>query len=205
MIQIGVIIVLTVFVLKGLFSFRLEKDNYSKSTEELRTEFHKNDLLLLFLFLLLLPSFTIGLTVLYNWLSDWSISTDKSIVHIIKPNIGSWIFMAMMSSLGYAVFAEFYLKNNRRGFYYGPSIFLYNKSVELSSTNEIAKFRTLYPNLRAGYVWYPFKNINLYLNPWFNIGSEINIDNNNSLNGIDYEPSKFYYIVALHIGYSFNW
>ncbi len=105
----------------------------------------------------------------------------------------------------YAVFAEFYLKNNRRGFYYGPSIFLYNKSVELSSTNEIAKFRTLYPNLRAGYVWYPFKNINLYLNPWFNIGSEINIDNNNSLNGIDYEPSKFYYIVALHIGYSFNW
>ncbi len=105
----------------------------------------------------------------------------------------------------YAVFAEFYLKNNRRGFYYGPSMFLYNKSVELSSTNEITKFRTLYPNLRAGYVWYPFKNINLYLNPWFNIGSEINIDNNNSLNGIDYKPSKFYYIVALHIGYSFNW
>jgi hypothetical protein len=105
----------------------------------------------------------------------------------------------------YAVFAEFYLKNKRRGFYYGPSIFLYDKSVELSSINERTRFRTLYPNLRAGYVWYPFKKVDLYLNPWFNIGSEINIDNKNSLNGIDYQRSKFNYILALHIGYSFNW
>jgi len=105
----------------------------------------------------------------------------------------------------YALFVEFYLKKNRRGFYYGPSIFLYNKSAELSSVNETTKFRTLYPNLRAGYVWYPFKNIDLYLNPWLNIGSEINIDNNNSLKGIEYKPSKFYYIVALHIGYSIDW
>lgn len=105
----------------------------------------------------------------------------------------------------YAVFAEFYLKNNRQGFYYGPSIFLYNKSVEQNSTHESAKFSTLYPNVRAGYVWYPFNNINLYLNPWLNIGSEINLDNDNSLNGIEYESSKFYYIVALHVGYSFNW
>ncbi len=107
MIQIGIIIVLTVFVLKGLFSFRLEKDDYSKSTDELRTEFQRKDFLLLFLFFILLPSFTVGLTILFDWLSDWSTSNDKSILHIIKPNIGTWIVMAMMSSLGYAVCSIF--------------------------------------------------------------------------------------------------
>lgn len=107
MIQIGVIIVLTVFVLKGLFSFKLEKDNYSKSIDELRTEFQRKDFILLFLFLLLLPLFTVGLTVLFDWLSDWSISNDKSVIHIIKPNMGTWIVMAMMSSLGYAAFSIF--------------------------------------------------------------------------------------------------
>lgn len=107
MIQIGIIVLLTVFVLKGLFSFRLEKDDCSKSTDELRTEFQRKDFLLLFLFFVLLPSFTVGLTILFDWLSDWSISNDKSIIHIIKPNMGTWIVMAMMSSLGYAVYAIF--------------------------------------------------------------------------------------------------
>ena len=107
MIQIGIVILLTVFVLKGLFSFRLEKDDYSKSTDELRTEFQRKDILLLFLFFVLLPSFTVGLTILFDWLSDWSTSNDKSIIHIIKPNMGTWIVMAMMSSLGYAVYAIF--------------------------------------------------------------------------------------------------
>lgn len=105
----------------------------------------------------------------------------------------------------YAVFAEFYTNSNRRGFYYGPSVFLYNKSVELTSANQRASFSTLYPNIRAGYVWYPFKAVDLYVNPWLNVGSEINIDNKNSLNGIDFEPSKFYFILAVHIGYSINW
>lgn len=104
----------------------------------------------------------------------------------------------------YAVFAEFYLNNKRRGFYYGPSVFLYNKSVELASTNQEAKFKTIYPNIRAGYIWYPFKAVDLYLNPWLNIGSEINLDNNNHINEIEFEASSLHYIVALHIGYTFK-
>ncbi|MGC9352948.1 MAG: hypothetical protein ACP5D9_03860 [Mariniphaga sp.] len=107
--------------------------------------------------------------------------------------------------VSYAFFTEFFMKNNKRGFYFGPSVFLYNKSVVLSSVNERIEFTTLYPNIRAGYKWYPFKKIDLYLNPWFNIGSEINIDNNNKLQRIVFEPSKFYYIAAIHLGYSINW
>lgn len=105
----------------------------------------------------------------------------------------------------YAIFADFFLENDKRGFYFGPSIFLYNKSVELSSVNERTKFFTLYPNIRAGYVWYPFKNLNLYLNPWLNFGTEINLDNKNELNGTTFIPNKFYYIAAVHMGYSLSW
>jgi len=104
----------------------------------------------------------------------------------------------------FAIFGEFYINANRRGFYYGPSLFLYNKSVTLEPVNQRTNFSTLYPNVRAGYIWYPFKTIDLYVNPWINAGSEINIDNNNSLNGQDFEPNRFNFILALHIGYSFN-
>jgi len=105
----------------------------------------------------------------------------------------------------YAIFAEFYLKNNRRGFYFGPSVFLYRKSVQLNSANERTKFKSLYPNLRAGYIWYPFKKVNVYLNPWVNIGSEINIDTKNRFGEVHYEANKLNYIAALHIGYSLDW
>ena len=107
----------------------------------------------------------------------------------------------MKIETSYAAFAEFYLKEERKGFYFGPSVFWYNKSVELEAISSPATFSTIYPNIRAGYIWYPFKKLDLYLNPWLNIGSEINLDKNNQLNGVEFEPNKFNYIVALHIGY----
>jgi hypothetical protein len=105
MIQIGIIIVLTVFVLIKLFSFKLAKDDLTKSTAELRAEFQRKDFLLLFLFLILLPSFTVGFAYLFNWLANWSISDDKSVIYIIKPGMEFWFVMAMMSSLAYALYS----------------------------------------------------------------------------------------------------
>jgi hypothetical protein len=104
----------------------------------------------------------------------------------------------------YAVFAEFYSNEERKGFYFGPSIFWYNKNVTHQPTKSNTDFQTLYPNLRAGFIWYPFKNLNLYLNPWINAGSEISIDNKNSRKGVEFEPNKFNYIMALHLGYTFK-
>jgi len=134
--------------------------------------------------------------------SVYSSKFPNSMMSNINSERG-WIDLKL--EVSYAIFTEYYFNNNRRGFYFGPSIFWYNKSVELKFVNERTEFTTLYPNIRAGFMWYPFKKIYLYLNPWFNIGSEINIDNNNRLNGVVFEPSKFYYIVAIHLGYSINW
>ncbi len=111
-----------------------------------------------------------------------------------------WTDMKIETS--YATFVEFYLNEERKGFYFGPSVFWYNKSVALETINIRTEFSSIYPNIRAGYVWYPFKKLDLYINPWLTIGSEINLDKKNQLNGIEFEPNKFNYIVALHIGYS---
>lgn len=113
-----------------------------------------------------------------------------------------WTNMKLKTS--YATFVEFYLNQERKGFYFGPSVFWYNKSVDLQSVNNRIEFSTIYPNARIGYVWYPFRNLDLYVNPWFNVGSEINLDAKNQLDGIVFEPNKLNYIVALHIGYSFQ-
>ena len=102
----------------------------------------------------------------------------------------------------YALFVEYYLNNQRKGFFFGPSIFLYNKSVSYIPTNERISFSTIYPNFRVGYTWYPFRKINLYIAPWLNIGSEINIDKENNVNNSEFTPNKFSYVVAIHLGYS---
>ena len=107
MIQIAIVIFLTVFVLIELFSFKIRKDDYSKSTDDLRYEYRSKDFLILLLFFILVPTFTVGLTILFDWLSNWSVANDESIIYIIKPNMGTWIIMALMSSIGYAVVAIF--------------------------------------------------------------------------------------------------
>lgn len=110
-------------------------------------------------------------------------------------------FIEMKIERSYAAFAEFYFKKTRKGFYAGPSFFYYNKSVGMKNTNERTQFKTIYPNVRLGYVWYPFKKVNLYINPWFNIGSEYRMDSN-TLNGIEFKPNKPNFIFAVHLGYS---
>lgn len=101
----------------------------------------------------------------------------------------------------YALFAEFYLNENRKSWYWGPSVFYYNKEVSHESSTTAVSFTSVYPNVRVGYVWAPFKKSGLYLNPWFNIGSEIGLDNNNKLNGQTFELNTLQYIMALHVGY----
>lgn len=76
------------------------------------------------------------------------------------------------------------------------------KSVTLKSHNKEIELTTLYPNLRIGYIYYPFKNIGFYINPWINFGSEINANGPHSIDIVKFEPAKFHYIVALHFGYS---
>ena len=104
----------------------------------------------------------------------------------------------------YALFIEYYPSKQRKGFLFGISTFLYNKSATLSSLNNRASFSTIYPNIRLSYIYYPFKKIKLYLNPWISVGAEIKIDNENILNGVSFSPNVFHYIIALHLGYGFN-
>jgi hypothetical protein len=101
----------------------------------------------------------------------------------------------------YALFADYFLRNDRKGFHFGASAFLYHKSAGLNETNARADFKSIYPNLRMGYVYKPFKKAGLYLNPWFNVGRETGMDDSNRLNGKTFSNDRFSYIVALHIGY----
>jgi hypothetical protein len=104
----------------------------------------------------------------------------------------------------YAIFVDYFLTAKRTGFHAGPSLFLYKKSAGLETSLHRTTFHTLYPNIRIGYVYMPFKKIGLYLNPWLSVGSERNIDSKNTLDGVAFSANKFQYIMALHIGYHLN-
>ncbi len=105
MLQIGILMILALWVSKELFSIKFKKDDYSKSSNELGNEFKKKHFRMLFLFFLVFVSISILLTNVFEWFSDAIIGTDKTLIYVIKPNMGTWMVMAIFTSLGYSVFA----------------------------------------------------------------------------------------------------
>lgn len=104
----------------------------------------------------------------------------------------------------YALFADYFFRNNREGLHIGPSVFYYNKTVEMRGISETADFSSIYPNVRVGYMIRPFKNAGLYVDPWLNFGKEFKINGQDRLESAKYKLNDVSYIVALHIGYRFT-
>jgi hypothetical protein len=113
-------------------------------------------------------------------------------------------FRNLKINTSYAFFTDYFLKPDKSGLYFGPSVFLYSKTVELNSSDEVANFKSIYPNVRIGYVYKPFKKVGFYLNPWFNVGKEFVLDNKNYIEGEEFSSSKLTYIIAIHLGYQFT-
>lgn len=110
-------------------------------------------------------------------------------------------FRNLRINTSYALFADYFIKQDRSGFHVGPSVFLYSKSVGTNLSSEVANFKSIYPNVRIGYVYKPFKKNGFYINPWFNFGKEFALDNNNVIGGNEFSSGAFSYILAIHLGY----
>lgn len=101
----------------------------------------------------------------------------------------------------YALFFDYFLKANRTGFHAGPSVFFYSKSVGNNFDAARQNLNSIYPNLRVGYVYKPFRKSGLYLNPWLNLGKEMVTKRDKASHGAAFVPDKWMYILALHVGY----
>ena len=110
-------------------------------------------------------------------------------------------FRDLKIETSYALFADYFMKPNRTGFHAGPSVFFYSKSVESHPDARRQNFHSIYPNVRIGYVYKPFKKCGLYFNPWFNMGKELVTKRDNVAQGEIFIPGRFSYILALHVGY----
>jgi len=113
-------------------------------------------------------------------------------------------FRNLQLNRSYAFFGDYFFKSNRSGFHFGPSVFLYDKSVELNSSVMTTSFKSIYPNARIGYVYKPFKNLGFYLNPWINVGKEFSLDDKNRIGNNVHSFKNINYILALHFGYGVN-
>lgn len=103
MIQIATVILLAIIAIKELLSFNIGKDDYLKTTKELRMQFWRKDFLLLILHFLSIILITIALTLFFNYLSNTLIYLDDTIIHLIKPEAAIWFVLALMSAFGYSV------------------------------------------------------------------------------------------------------
>ena len=110
-------------------------------------------------------------------------------------------FRDLKIKTSYAFFADYFFKENRTGLHFGPSVFYYSKSVKNNSTDDLTNFKSIYPNIRLGYVYKPFRNSGFYLNPWLNFGKEIVSSGKNKINNKEFLNEKFSYIIAIHFGY----
>ena len=112
-------------------------------------------------------------------------------------------FRDLKIETSYALFTDYFISSKRTGFHAGPSVFFYSKSVGNNLEAGRQSFRSIYPNLRIGYLYKPFKKSGLYLDPWFNIGKELVTNRNNVPQGEIFISDKFSYILAIHVGYQF--
>ncbi len=103
-----------------------------------------------------------------------------------------------------ALFVDYHFRKNGKGFFAGPSLFTYNSSITNTLSGKTSAFKSVYPNLRIGYTWFPFKKLNLYAVPWLNMGKEFMVNTTDAAAGVAYQPDKFKYILALHIGYRYS-
>ncbi|MFN8143382.1 MAG: hypothetical protein U0073_03085 [Bacteroidia bacterium] len=113
-------------------------------------------------------------------------------------------FRDLKLETSFAVFADYFFRPDRKGLHFGPSVFFYSKSVGHLNSTERIHFNSRYPNLRAGYVFKPFKNVGFYLNPWVNFGKEFGENSNAKSETLKFTQDKFSYIVAIHFGYAVN-
>lgn len=104
-----------------------------------------------------------------------------------------------------ALFVDYSLRHDGRGFFFGPSVFLYDNRVTHEGSGTDLAFRSIYPNVRIGYTWFPFKKADLYVTPWLNLGSEIAMGPTQINDGPTYEVAGFKYIAAVHLGYRVSW
>ena len=100
-----------------------------------------------------------------------------------------------------ALFIDYNFKGTGRGFFAGPSVFLYNNEVTHEPTGQVHAFTSIYPNVRLGYTWFPFKKAGLYLSPWVNVGREIIMNEQETSEIPEYVMDGLKYIAAIHLGY----
>lgn len=101
LIQLGMIILLF-----DLIRVKFSKDKLLYSTEDLRKEFLKKDLQILFGFFLLVIGLTLGFSNILNWLSN-KVITSNDITFLITQGTDAWVVIAMMFSLGFATYIIF--------------------------------------------------------------------------------------------------
>jgi len=119
---------------------------------------------------------------------------------ISKPNYEKG-FRDLKIETSFAFFADYYLKSNNTGLHFGPSVFYYSRTAQLENSGDRAAFKSIYPNVRIGYVFKPFKKAGFYINPWINVGKEMGLGKRNHLSGAEYTFSKISYVPAIHLGY----
>jgi hypothetical protein len=113
-------------------------------------------------------------------------------------------FSGLRFKPSHALFVDYTFRDDGRGFYCGPSVFLYDNRVHHDPSGTEHAVRTIYPNLRVGYTCFPFRRAGLYLSPWVNVGNEMALDARDASDGPHYEPAGFKYIVAVHVGYRYD-
>ncbi|MCE7072588.1 hypothetical protein LZG74_19895 [Dyadobacter sp. CY327] len=141
-------------------------------------------------------------------LSHWSVmgSVYKSSFpnKMMKTENRDQGFRNLKFKNSYALFVDYALRKNGKGLLFGPSVFLYNNTVQHDDATKSTCFQTIYPNFRVGYTLFPIKKIGLYVTPWVNAGKEVNLDKRNQIGDVEFKTAKVKFIAALHIGYRFS-
>ena len=153
----------------------------------------------------LLKGYSFSLRYANKALPHWSVMTSVYAADFPDRMMSTGNRDAGWSDLHFAasnaLFVDYTLREDGRGLFVGPSVFFYDNRVAHAESGTALAFRSIYPNIRFGYTWFPFRKAGLYLAPWLNLGSEVALDPTQVSDGPAYTVAGFKYIAAVHLGY----
>ncbi len=98
-----------------------------------------------------------------------------------------------------------WLNNEQKGFNYGINFSFFSKFEVENNAGETLDKHPASISLRLAYAWYPFKNINLFIEPAMTFGFMILDEDLNFSNGETFKKKTFIgHGPLLNIGYKFN-
>lgn len=103
--------------------------------------------------------------------------------------------------LSWGLATDYYLDPRRQGLHVGAIAFVWNYRV--ARNGDVTRFSNLEIMPRAGYRYFPFRQVAIYLDAFAGLQAELHLTGDHEVDGVDVKATPLLPFGTVHLGYHF--